>query len=225
MKVGDKQIPENRLPILVDAVKTLYGKFGFKEIDDEITSRLLGHSTSKSGAYGQKRADMRTYGLIESRGIIKVSELGRKVSYPETPKEEQDGLIEAIRNVELWKLIYEKYTAKGELLPSDFWTDIRVWTGIPPEEAQNMAEIVRKAYLEDIKYIKPVSELEKKVDTVETEKINKSDAISEEAIGRVILKDAGHIDVKDEATYKLAEAYLKVFAEKLGIKKEAKEKT
>ena len=130
-------------------------------------------------------------------------------------------MTEAIRNVELWKLIYEKYTAKGELIPSDLWTDIRVWTGIPPEEAQSMVEIVRKAYLEDIKYIKPVSELEKKANTVELEKIDKSEAISEEAIGRVILKDAGHIDVKDEATYKLAEAYLKVFAEKLGIKKKA----
>lgn len=219
MKVGDKQIPENRLPSLIDAVKTLYGKFGTDERDDDLVARVLGHSTAKSGAYIQKKADMRTFGLLEPRGPVKVTELGRKVSYPKNTQEEQEGLIEAIRNVELWKLLYEKYTEKGESIPSDLWTDITDWTGIPPEQAQNMSEIIRKDYLEDIKYIKPVFELEKVVEETEPEKIDKKDAIPEGTVGRVILSGAGHIDVKDEATYTLAEAYLKVFADKLGIKK------
>lgn len=223
MKLGDKQITENRLPSLVDAVKTLYGKFGSKEIDDEMTSRLLGHSTSRSGAYIQKRADMRTFGLIESRGPIKVTALGRKVSYPENTKEEQEGLIEAIRNIELWKLIYDKYTEKGEPLPADLWTDLRVWTGIPPEEAQNMAEIVRKYYLEDTKYIKPEFSAEKEVEPVEPTKIDKSTAIPEGVIGRITMKDAGYIDIKDKTTYEIAKVYLRIFAEKLGIKEDVKE--
>lgn len=224
MKIGDKTIPENRLPSLIEAVKTLYGKFGTKEIDDETASRLLGHTTSRSGAYIQKRADLRAFGLIEPRGPIKVTEIGRKVSYPNNTKEEQEGLIQAISNIELWKLIYEKYTKKGLTLPSDFWTDIREWTGLPPEEAKNAAEIVRKAYLEDIKYIKPEFEPKKEVMAMETEKIDKSAAIPEGVIGRVVLKDAGYVDVKDKSTYELAKAYLKIFAEKLGIKEEKLEK-
>jgi hypothetical protein len=221
MKVGDKTIPENRLPSLIEAVKTLYGKFGTKEIDDETASRLLGHTTSRSGAYIQKRADLRAFGLIEPRGPIKVTEIGRKVSYPNNTKEEQEGLIQAISNIELWKLIYEKYTKKGLTLPSDFWTDIREWTGLPPEEAKNAAEIVRKAYLEDIKYIKPEFEPEKEVVAMGgVEKIDISVAIPEGVVGRVMLKDAGYIDVKDKHTYELAKAYLKIFAEKLGIKEE-----
>jgi len=80
------------------------------------------------------------------------------LSYPENQQEQNEGLIEAITKVELWKLIYEKYTAEGLDLPSDFWTDIRVWTGLPPEEAKNKTEIVRKVYFEDIKYIRPIIE-------------------------------------------------------------------
>ena len=38
-----------------------------------------------------------------------------------------------------------------------------------------------------------------------------------EAVGRVVMKDAGYIDVKDEATFKIAQAYLRVFAEILGL--------
>jgi hypothetical protein len=225
MKIGDKTIPENRLPSLIEAVKVLYGKFGTKEIDDETASRLLGHTTSRSGAYIQKRADLRAFGLIEPRGPIKVTEVGRKVSYPNNTKEEQEGLIQAISNIELWKLIYEKYTKKGLTLPSDFWTDIREWTGLPPEEAKNAAEIVRKAYLEDIKYIKPEFEPEKEVVAMGgVEKIDISVAIPEGVVGRVMLKDAGYIDVKDKHTYELAKAYLKIFAEKLGIKEERPEK-
>jgi hypothetical protein len=222
MKIGDKTIPENRLPSLIEAVKVLYGKFGTKEIDDETASRLLGHTTSRSGAYIQKRADLRAFGLIEPRGPIKVTEIGRKVSYPNNTKEEQEGLIQAIMNIELWKLIYEKYTKKGLTLPSDFWTDIREWTGLPPEEAKKAAEIVRKAYLEDIKYIKPEIGLEKEAEVMETEKSGISTAIPEGAVGRIILKDAGYIDVRDRHTYELAQAYLKIFAEKLGIAKEGK---
>jgi len=158
MKIGNKVVPDTRLPDLINAVKTLYGKFGSKEIDDETASRLLGHSTSRSGAYMQKRADLRSFSLIEPRGPIKITEIGRKVSYPANQKEEQEGLIQAVSNVELWKLIYEKYTEKGLTLPSDFWTDIRVWTELPPEEAKKAAEIVRKAYSEDTRYIKPIIE-------------------------------------------------------------------
>ncbi|MHA1578555.1 MAG: hypothetical protein ACTSUQ_02865 [Candidatus Freyarchaeota archaeon] len=217
MRIGDKLIPDNRLPSLIDAVKTLYGKFAFNEIDDETASRLLGHSTSRSGAYLQKKADLRSFGLIEPRGNIKVTEIGRKVSYPDDPKEEQEGLIQAICNVELWKLIYKKYTEKGLTLPSDFWTDIRGWTGLPPEEAKNAAEIVKKAYLEDTKYIKPKFELEEKAMKMQAGKAEVSTSIPDDALGRVTVKDVGYIDVKDKITYEIAKAYLKIFAQKLGI--------
>ena len=47
--------------------------------------------------------------------------------------------------------------------------------------------------------------------------------ISEGVLGRVTVKDAGFIDVKDKTTYEIAKAYLKLFAEKLGIEKTSEE--
>ena len=223
MRIGDKTIPENRLPSLIEAVKTLYGKFGSEEKDNETVSGLLGHKTTRSGTYIQKRADLRSFGLIEPRGAIKVTETGRKVTYPDNQKEEQEGLIQALFNIPLWKLIYEKYTKKGISLPSDFWTDIREWTLLPPEEAKNKVKIVIKAYLEDIKYIKPRFKLEKEEKEVEAEKIDISTAIPEGVIGRITMRDAGYIDIKDKTTYEIAKVYLRIFAEKLGIKEKSEE--
>lgn len=178
MQIGNKSIPNTRLPDCIELTKTVYGKFGSKEIDDETVSRLFGHSTSRSGAYKQKIADLRSFGLMEPRGNVRVTERGRKVSYPNNQKEEQEGLIEAISEIELWKLIYDKYTKKGLTLPSDFWTDIRVWTGLPPEQAKTEAENVKKLYLEEIKYIKPEKEAEKMSGKETGGKIDTSKAIS-----------------------------------------------
>jgi hypothetical protein len=163
---------------LIEAVKTIYGKFGAKEIDDETVSRLLGHSTSRSGAYKQKLADLRSFRLIDPRGNVRITERGRKVTYPNNQKEEQDGLVEAISEIELWKLIYDKYTKKGLSLPSDFWTDIREWTGLPPEEAEKQVETTRKLYFDDIKYIKPETEVEKMTERKTGDKIDASKATS-----------------------------------------------
>lgn len=220
MKLGNQTIPDSRLPDLVDVVKTIYGKFGSKPIDHETISRLLGHSTSRSGAYRQKIADLRAFNLVESRGDVKITDTGRKVSYPNNRKEEQEGLLEAIKSIELWRNIYQKYTEKNVSLPSDFWTDIREWTGLPPEEAQNGAEIARKAYLEDIKYIKPEFEAENGEDKMGTGTIDTSKAISEGVMARFTLKDIGYVDVKDKDTYQIAKAYLKVLAKKLGLSEE-----
>lgn len=178
MNIGNKSVPNTRLPELIEAVKTIYGKFGSKEIDDETVSRLLGHSTSRSGAYKQKLADLRSFGLIDPRGNVRITERGRKVTYPNNQKEEQDGLVEAISEIELWKLIYDKYTKKGLTLPSDFWTDIREWTGLPPEEAEKQVETTRKLYFEDIKYIKPETVVEKMTERKTGDKIDASKATS-----------------------------------------------
>lgn len=217
MRVGDKIIPDYRLPILIDGVKTLYGKFEFKGIDDETAARLLGHSTSRSGSYIKRKADLRAFGLIEPRGAIKATELGRKVSYPNKRKEEQEGLVKAILNIDLWKLIYEKYTEKGLKLPSNFWIDIREFTGLPPEAAQDIAEKVKDSYLEDIKHIKP--EIEPEAITGEVD-LSSSFEISEGVLARFTVKGIGYVDIKDVDTYQIAKAYLKLLAKKLGVEEE-----
>ncbi len=56
---------------------------------------------------------------------------------------------------------------------------------------------------------------------MEPEKIDIPKATLEGVLGRITVKDAGYIDIKDKTTYEIAKAYLKLFAEKLGIKEES----
>jgi hypothetical protein len=49
----------------------------------------------------------------------------------------------------------------------------------------------------------------------------KEELLSEEALGRFILKGAGYVDIKDRDTFEIAKAYLKLLAKKLGITEES----
>ncbi|MCS4537255.1 MAG: hypothetical protein HYY67_00140 [Thaumarchaeota archaeon] len=157
MEIGTYSIPEPyRLPSLVNDIRTIYNKFESKEVDLDTLAPILGHKSAKSGAFTSKLASMRAYNLIDGRGKVRVTETGRKIALPSPnkPDEQNEGLIEAVNNIPLWRELYQKLTKVGKpLSPTDFWVEIRQICSVAPEEAQNKAELVRKAYLEDIKDI------------------------------------------------------------------------
>lgn len=215
MEWGTKKVPKNRLPSLIGDVKTIYSRFGDKEIDHETISSLLGYSSKKSGTYMQKIADMRSFNLIEPRGNVKVTEIGRKVSYSNNLREEQEGLIQAIKSIELWKLIFEKYTKKGLRLSSNFWTDIQKWTKLPPEKAKIAAENIKKAYLEDIKYIKP--------EGVKVEEKPEIGITTQKVPARLISVDYGTLNILDEGSVDAARKLLDLIEAKLKAKGTKKE--
>jgi hypothetical protein len=222
VKIGKYEIPDLRLyPLLVEATKKIYEKFGSEEATDQLAvAQLIGHK-SVSGAFLTKLACLRAYGLIEKRGI-KVTNIGKRLTYGATEEERNEALKEAILSIPLWKEFYGKWGVK---LPTvDFWVDLGKITGLEAPDAQKVEKIVRNAYLEDVKYIKAEKELEKEVIKVTPEaKVDTSTAIPEGVLGRVTVKDVGYIDVKDKTTYEIAKAYLRIFAEKLGIKEEPEE--
>ena len=177
-------IPRMRLyPELYDDIKKLYGKFGQSEVDQEAVAQLWGHKSAKSSQFSfVKLGALRSYGLIEGRGKIKVSDLGKRLTFPKNDREGNDAIIETIRNIPLWKIFFDKFTAKREDLPIDtFWMDLQRIVGedkLPPEEAKNKAKIVRKAYYEDIKYFRPEFKPEEEDDELKAGKIDTSTAIS-----------------------------------------------
>lgn len=80
--------------------------------------------------------------------------------YPQNDEELSDAIIKVISRIPLWKYFFDNFTAKGEDLPTDtLWMDLRQIIGedkLPPEDAKIKASLVRKAYLDDIKYYRPV---------------------------------------------------------------------
>lgn len=218
------KIPEMRLyPELYDDVKKLYGKFGQSEVDQEAVAQLWGHKSAKSSQFSfVKLGSLRSYGLIDGRGKIRVSDLGKRLTFPKTDKEANDAIIGAIKNVPLWKILFENYTAKSEDLPTDtFWMDLQRIVGedkLPPEEAKKTAKKVRKAYFEDLKYFKLEIKPEKGEDEMQTGKIDTSTAISASADRR-----AGIVaNLMKEGAYDIAKDFIDFIKEK-GEKEEPKE--
>ncbi len=156
MNIGTFTIPDTRLHSTpLEAVKTIYNKFETREVDYATLASVLGHNTPKSGAFTAKMTVMRAFNLLEGRGEVRVTETGRKIAQmPSIPKEYNEGMIEAVTNIPLWREFYERYTKIGKELPtSDFWIPLREICSVPPEEAKNKAELIRKAYLDDISEI------------------------------------------------------------------------
>ena len=221
MKLGNYTIPDMRLfPKIFDAMKLVYETYRFEEASNEdALAQLLGHKSANSGAWLSKRADMRLYGLLEPRAL-KITPLAEKLTYG-TEQEKREATKKAVLNIPLWKELNNRFGV--ELPDSNFWVQLQQITGVDSLEAQKYADFVRKSYLGDISHIE--LEIEPKIEGAELEagKIDKSTAISEGVLGRVIVKDAGYIDIKDKTTYEIAKAYLKLFADKLGIEETSEE--
>ena len=221
MRIGEHSIPDLRLfPKIYADINLIYENYVLEEAESEDSvARLVGHNSANSGAWKSKMADMRLYGLVEPRAV-RATALAERLTHG-TKEQKQEAINEAILNVPLWKDLHERFGV--EVPDSNFWLQLQRITGLSHLEAQKHADFVRKAYLDDIGHIK----LEKEAIEVTGEKgtgeFDISKAISEGVLGRVIVKDAGFIDVKDKTTYQIAKAYLKIFAEKLGIKEKAEE--
>lgn len=220
VKVGKYDIPNIRLhPTLFEATKTLYEKFTSEEAPDQLTvAKLLGHKTDRSGAFISKLADLRAYGLITSRGV-KVTDLGKKLTYDPSDKERNSALKGALLNIPLWKELYSRFS---KTLPiSDFWVELTKITGLEAPNAQKLEEIVRKAYLDDIQYLKAEKEPDNGgLDMEPSDQFDTSKAIIEVKVGGYYQK----LPYTEEGI-KLAKGFLNLLENQLKTKAKPKEKT
>lgn len=152
MKVGNYTIPNLRLfPTLVEATLLIYNTYPNDEITNmEILAKLLGHKSEKSGTFLGKMTCLRAYGLIEGRGSVRVSEIGKKITFG-SDEEKGEAIKKAVLSIPLWSELYSKF---GVNLPTDtFWVQLAKITNLEAPEAQRVSEQVRKAYLDDIHYL------------------------------------------------------------------------
>lgn len=169
MKIGNYTIPDVRLfPNLAEATKLIYNKYPAEEVTDmKILANLLGHKTDKSGTFLNKLTYLRAYGLIEGRGSVRVSEIGKKITYGANEDERMQAIERALLNIPLWK---EFYTRWGVNLPNgNFWVDLAKIATLEAPQAQTLAEYVRKAYLDDFRYLKLSRKEEKPIEPAKEE--------------------------------------------------------
>ena len=167
MRIGRYTVPNLRLyPMLVEAVKLLYNEFSLNDIDNlDTAAKVLGHVSAKSGAFLQKVATLRAYGLLEGRGKVRVTGLGRALAYPTSREEEAKAIEEAIKNIPLWRELYSRFGI--ELPKENFWATLAEVAGLDDDEAHDKEEWVRRAYLTDTRNLRRPSDAFQKPRAVE----------------------------------------------------------
>lgn len=150
MKVGSYSYPLYRLNALLKDTRKIYETFGQKEVSRDHIAQILGQAAD-SGAFGQKLADLKAYGLLlGSHGNFRISEIGIKSTYG-TISEKSEALDKAVKNIELWNAIFKKWGPDPNI--ETFWLDLSEIAGIERSESKNKADSVRKAYTDDGKYL------------------------------------------------------------------------
>ena len=149
-KIGSYTYPLFRLNALLKDTKTLHEKFGKKEFTRDHVAQVLNQKPT-SGGLSQKLADLKAYGLISNtQARFTVTDVGIKATFG-NESEKSEALDKAVRNISLWMIIYEK-CGKDPLVDT-FNLELAEITGITRPESQSVASTVRKAYMDDTKYI------------------------------------------------------------------------
>jgi hypothetical protein len=173
---------------------------------------------------------MKSYGLLEGRGTLKVSEIGKKITYPdpENEHERMEALVSAVTNIPLWRELYSKYGVK--LPESNFYVHLSRITGADAPEAKKIEDTIQKAYKEDTSYIKPVEKPKIGGKTPPTSS-HGGEVASGRRIGRMEYATTGEfpklvvpeygatLEIKDKASFDAAEALFKAIKVKIESKK------
>jgi hypothetical protein len=152
MQIGQYEIPDVRLyPDCISYIKIIYDAIGSDGATSLDVAKILGHSTNESGAFYRKYNSLTAYGLIERRGKNIVTELGKRLAYPENDNARKHAMKEAILNIFIWSELYKRF--KKNIPSENLWVQIRNISGIEAPLAQKLESQIRKTYLEDISQI------------------------------------------------------------------------
>ncbi len=161
MKLGEYTVPDNpnRLPLLIEVTKKIYDTYKSDSIPNatknDALAQLLGFKSSNNGAYWQRITALKAYGLLEGRGDLRVSQLGKDITYG-TGETKGQASLRAFQNIGLWKELYNAHRLK--LPTQDFWAKLAKIANCEPPVAKSGEQFVSEAFAEDAKVITSVKE-------------------------------------------------------------------
>ena len=146
MKLGNYAYPDVSLSESIEDAKKIYDRFKDEEVDSQLISETIGY---RGGSFIQRLSALRKYGLVSPRGKVRVTDLGKKITYPANRDVELSAIEEAVKNVELFNILYDKF---GIELPKEkFWVNLVNITGAEAPDAQDKEDIIRQIYMDSIK--------------------------------------------------------------------------
>lgn len=88
---------------------------GGGRLPKEVLASVLGHTTSSS-SFVRKISALQQFGVIETHGdIVSLTPLGYGIAAPKSQDERSNSLLNAFLNVNIFRLLHERY--RGKLLP------------------------------------------------------------------------------------------------------------
>ncbi len=194
MKIGTYSIPDNpnRLPKLVEHTKKIYDTHEGRSIvnvtKNDALAQLLGYKSSRNGAYWGELATLKAYGLLEGRSDLKVSDLGKQITYG-TGDQKGQAALKAVLNIPLWKQFYEKY--RLQLPATEFWAKLQSITNCEAPVARSNEQFVTEAFGEDTSLIKNLKDVSSEVKDLTNPQQNSMDNPSESSNVQFIEVRAG----------------------------------
>ena len=146
MKLGNYAYPDVSLSDSVKDAKKIYDRFKDEEVASQLISEAIGY---RGGAFFQRLSALRKYGLVSPRGKVQVTDLGKRITYPASRDVELSAIEEAVKNVELFKVLYDKFDV--ELPKEKFWVNLVNITGAEAPDAQAKEDAIRQVYVDSIK--------------------------------------------------------------------------
>ena len=226
-KIGKMKVPVNSLAVLLAATKEIYKESSGKEITKARIAESIGHAPG-GGAFNDKIKDLKEYGLIEGRADrYIVTELGKKITIPRDDSEETAALLQAVKNIDLWKRLLEEVGTS--INAANFWHHLENITGADRSVAKNNAETVMKAYLKDVELIKSVGEpkMEPESDEIsDSEAADRKPTMDSQSVGSKkasidIGQDYGiaRFEIRNQKDYDTAQNLLETIRSSLDLKK------
>jgi len=103
-RTRSRGFPTLDLERCVEALRTA-GKHALVHTRNAFAS-YLGHQTADSGPFKQKLASLKDFGLVETTSGVRLTDLGRRLAFPETAEDEQRDRQRAFLNSDVFKELY-----------------------------------------------------------------------------------------------------------------------
>ncbi len=111
--LGQHDYPLTTVADAIENAKKIVLQFKGQSFDRKALAAALGNKSAETGAFNQRLADLRRFGIIDGRGeTLQVTALAQRVAIPTNSDEFSEAVFEMMTRVPLFKLLYEHTEGK-----------------------------------------------------------------------------------------------------------------
>lgn len=153
-KLGEYDYPDSDVSQVIETAKKIAQQYGTSTFGRQALSVTLEARSANSGAFNQKLADMRRFGVLQGRGEdMAATDLAQRLAVPENPEAYAAYVRELVFKIPLYQTLYGKYpvAAPGE---SELLATLLSLTKAERTEVQKQLARIRNLYADALKELR-----------------------------------------------------------------------